>query len=164
MLLGIVSDIHDHREHAAAAAEALRERGIAKLLLLGDYCSPAGVRAFLSLKGLPGIGILGNNDGDILELQEAFEILGWTLAGPFHACEEEGWRIAAYHGTVPQLTDALVSCGSYDVVLCGHTHDAVIREEGRTLFVNPGTVHGSGKRATCAVLDTAKRKAELIEL
>jgi putative phosphoesterase len=164
MLLGILSDIHDHFEHAEKAAAALRARNVEKIILLGDYCSPGGIRPLAELKGIPGVGILGNNDGDIFDLQGAFHEFGWTLAREFSATEVDGKRIAVYHGTIQQITDALVACGTYDIVLSGHTHQALITQQSNTLFFNPGTVHGSGKRATCGVVDTEKRAAEVIDL
>ena len=54
---------------------------------------------------------------------------------------------------------------SFDVVVHGHTHKAEIRQEGETLVVNPGEVcrYLSG-RATIALLDTDKQRAEIVEL
>ena len=62
------------------------------------------------------------------------------------------------------MKDALVSCGKYDVVLHGHSHACENTKTGRTLVLNPGTVHGFGGRATVMIFDTGSRKAELIDL
>ena len=72
--------------------------------------------------------------------------------------------IAVYHGTVPALTEALVGCGRYDLVVTGHTHKMVNERIGETLLLNPGSAHGFGERATVMVVETTDLEVELVEL
>jgi putative phosphoesterase len=58
---------------------------------------------------------------------------------------------------------SVTCCGAYDVVVHGHTHQASLSKEGRTLVVNPGEICGylSGK-STFAILDATTRAARII--
>lgn len=160
MKIAILSDTHDHVENILKAVEKLKYYKPERWIHLGDFISPGGVK---QLTGTTGIGVLGNNDGDIFELQEAFVKINWKLAGYFYEEEIDGLKIACYHGTVQPITDALIKCGTYDVVLTGHTHQPVIETIGKTLHINPGTVHGIGNKPTAAVLDTKTKEAEIVE-
>lgn len=108
--------------------------------------------------------VFGNNDGERLGLTHAFRKFGWRLEGDFLSLEVDGRRIAVYHGTVGAITEALIDCGHYDVVITGHTHEPVNRMAEETLVLNPGTAHGFGERATVMILDALAGRAELIEL
>lgn len=123
----------------------------------GDFCSPFAVLPF---KGLNLVGVFGNNDGDIYRIMDKFNDIDATHAGEFLDFKEDAVRFAVYHGTQPGITDALVKCGTYDVVISGHTHEKVLRKEGKTTFINPGTVHGFDKEATFAIFDTATKETE----
>ncbi len=65
----------------------------------------------------------------------------------------------------PQIVDALAVSGSYDVVIYGHTHKAVIEEKGNALVINPGECCGylTGRK-TVAILDLEKGEAKVVEL
>ncbi len=161
MLLGILSDTHDHLEHIALAKKVLADRGADPVVHLGDICAGPAVRA---MAGMPLIGIVGNNDGDLLGLQRNFKQIDADFRGQFAVLEFDGLRIACYHGTVAELTDALIKSTSYDVVLTGHTHEATIEERDGVLALNPGSVHGFGKPGTVAILDTITKHAEILTL
>lgn len=161
MLIGIISDTHDNAENTREAVELFREKKIKKIYHLGDFCSPG---AIVALEGTNGIGILGNNDGDIPHLQEALSKVDWELKGHFYEEEVDGLSLALYHGTEPSITRALIDCGHYDVVLSGHTHKEGFGVCGDTLHINPGTIHGFGSTPTLAVLDTKSKEVEIFEL
>lgn len=66
-----------------------------------------------------------------------------------------------YHGTQPDITEALVHCKLYDVVISGHTHTAFSSREQNTLWVNPGSAHGFDDAPTAAIYDTNEMRHAL---
>lgn len=161
MLIGILSDSHEHLTHIALAKRLLQEREVSMAIHLGDYCAGPSVRA---LEGLNIIGIAGNNDGDLLRILGNFKKIGGDFRGHFCTLEYDGLSIACYHGTEQPITDALIDCGSYDVVLTGHTHQARFITRGNVLAINPGSVHGFEFGPTVAVLDTVTRNVDILSL
>lgn len=162
MLLGILSDTHEHLENIEKARKIFAERGASPVIHLGDYCAGPSVRA---MQGMKVIGILGNNDGDVLRIQRCFHEIDGEFRWQFCVLEFDGLKIACYHGTENEITEALVLCGKYDVVLSGHTHHSSLQTVGKTLALNPGSAHGFEEEAPMiAVLDTETKKAEIIPL
>ena len=161
MKIGIVSDSHEKIENIKKAVGIFNERKVEFVFGLGDYISPPSVRAF---KGVKLIGVFGNNDGETLGLIKAFNDIGGELLGDFGEVEKGGLKFALYHGTSEAIQDALIKSGKYDVVLCGHTHEAKKEQVGKTLFINPGSANGFGGEATIAVFDTSTKDVEFIKL
>ena|SRR4030065_1638966 len=161
MKIGIISDSHDHTENIKKSITILKDRKVDFVLHLGDYVNPASVKLF---KGIKLIGIFGNNDGDKYRLMNAFNEIGGEIKGDFYEIEADNIKIACYHGTEPQLKDALIESNKYDVVLYGHTHECVNKKIRNTLVLNPGTVHGFWEKATIIIFDTRTRKAKLVTL
>ncbi len=164
MLYGVFSDTHDSIDNIRKAMKVFRERGVKTAIHLGDYCAGPSLRAIGEEKAVKVIGILGNNDGDYLSIQRNLQAAGGELKGQFYTFEADGAKIACYHGTVAELTDALIGCGTYNIVLYGHTHEPKEEKRGKTYALNPGSVHGFGGKATVAILDTAKCSADIVEL
>jgi hypothetical protein len=161
MKIGIMSDSHDHAKNIKIAIEVFIKNRVDLIIHLGDYVNPASIKLF---KGTKLIGIFGNNDGDKYRLMNSFKEIGGEIHGDFYETSIDGMKIACYHGTEPQLKDSLIASGIYDVVLYGHTHECVQEKTGKTLVLNPGTVHGFWERATFMILDTHTGKAEIIEI
>ncbi len=161
MRIGIISDTHDHVPHIVKAVELMKQKGVALVIHAGDFCSPFAVLPF---GGLNMTGIFGNNDGDTYRILDKFSQIDARHGGEFLDFEEDGLRFAVYHGTQPGITEALIKCGIYDVVIAGHTHERVLREEGRTLFINPGSAHGFDKEATFAIFDTETKETEFVAI
>lgn len=161
MLIGLISDTHDHVPHIKQAVNLFKERNAELVLHSGDYCSPFTIPHF---EGLNLKGIFGNNDGDKYLLMSKFREIGASLEGTFMEVEADGMKIAVYHGTDQPITNALHQSGIYDVVVTGHTHETVIEEIGNTLAINPGTANGFGEAATIAFLDTNTRNVEFADL
>jgi hypothetical protein len=161
MKIGIVSDSHDNLQNIKRGVDILLNKGVDFVLHLGDYVNPNSVKAF---KGIRLIGIFGNNDGDRFRLMNAFNEIGGEIKGEFYEFKCNGLHIACYHGTEPQLRDALIACGRYDLVIYGHTHECVDETKGNTRVLNPGTIHGFGDRATVMVFDPKNQQVEIIDL
>ena len=160
MLIGIVSDTHDHLSRLRQALALCRERGAEIILHAGDFVSPFTAEEFRKAD-LPVIGVFGNNDGDKLYLRERFSGVGDLHPGP-HEMELAGRRIVLMHE--PRALEALVASRRYDLVVYGHTHQIAL-QRGQPLVINPGECSGwlSG-RATCAVVDLSTWAAEILDL
>lgn len=156
-----MSDSHDHLENVEKCVTLFRKQKISFVIHLGDFVNPNSVRA---LNGLKVVAIFGNNDGDRFRMMHAFHDIGGKIIGDFHDFEADTLRFAAYHGTEPGITNALIECGNYDVVMYGHTHSCINSKSGKTLVLNPGTSHGFGGRATVMVFDTKSRTSEIISI
>lgn len=162
MFLGILSDTHEHLENIGKAKKIFESRGASPVIHLGDYCAGPSVRA---MEGMKVIGILGNNDGDPLRIQKCFREIGGEFRSFFCVLEFDGLKIACYHGTENEITEALVASGRYDIVLSGHTHHSSLRTVGKTLALNPGSAHGFEEEAPMiAVLDTETKMAEIVPI
>jgi putative phosphoesterase len=188
MKIGILSDTHDHIVNTRVALSMLRNLKADLILHAGDYCAPFMVPLF---KNWQLHGVFGNNDGDHFRIQQKFTEISGKLHGEFMDQVIDGIRIAMYHGTQQGITDALIHCMKYDLVITGHTHQAenkvyehkgssnvveTIESDriqlsadnagrvGRTLHINPGTVNGLGEIATFAIYDTVTGFGEIIGL
>lgn len=161
MLIGLISDSHDHVPNIEQAVEIFKNRSVDVVLHAGDFCSPFTVPPF---EGLPIKGVFGNNDGDHYLLLDKFRAIDAEHFGSFGDLKIDGKRIALYHGTDAPITVALEQCGNYDLVVSGHTHEKKVEMINETLAVNPGTAHGFDGEATIALIDTKKMSAGFLSL
>jgi len=159
MLIGIMSDTHDNLPAIRRAVEVFNDMNVELVLHAGDFVAPFVARELKRLKA-PLKGVFGNNDGERKGLYEALGIYDELIE-----LEADGMKIAVTHGTNEVLVRALARSRLYDVVVVGHTHRYEIREEGRTILVNPGEVCGyvTGVKSV-ALLDTRKREVRIINL
>jgi len=165
MLIGLISDTHDNLPLVEKAIKRLNNEKVDLVLHAGDYTSPFTIPKFRALS-CRLIGVFGNNDGDHELLKKKFgETQNCEVRGRFAQVDAEGFRIALLHGEETELYNALVSCGSFNAIVSGHTHISLNETKGRTIVVCPGEVCGYlyGK-PTFALLDTSERAATLIEL
>jgi putative phosphoesterase len=167
MRVGVVSDSHDNVSAIRRAGEELRRRGVSLVLHAGDWVSPFSARFLREAlgEGVRIVGVLGNNEGERPYFLEVARKFGVEVAGEAAELEVAGRRVAVYHGTSPILLRALVESGLYDVVVYGHTHQAVVERRGGTLVVNPGELCGClTGRSTYAVVDLDKLEVDLFFL
>ena len=161
MRIGICSDSHDHITKIERAVSFFKHEDTAMVIHAGDYCSPFTIPYFESL---PLHGIFGNNDGDKTQILQKFDQIGATIYGDFFSFRENGLTFAVYHGTYPEITDSLILCGKYNVVISGHTHKPSIDTVGECLHINPGSVHGFEGDGMVAIFDTVTRNVRFKEL
>jgi len=159
MLIGIMSDTHDNLPAIRKAVELFNRENVELVIHAGDYVAPFVAGELKNLKA-PLRGVFGNNDGERKGLYEALGICDELIE-----LEADGMKIAVTHGTNEVLVRALARSRLYDVVVVGHTHHYEIREEGRTILVNPGEVCGylTGVKSV-ALLDTRMREVRIINL
>lgn len=162
MKLGVISDTHDHLAAISEAVEVFNREGIDLLVHAGDFVSPFTSMPFQQLNA-QFLGIFGNNDGDKQLLTRYYRENGvGELYGDPYEFEFGSWRIVVTHK--PELVKPLAASGLYDLVIYGHTHQAVIDAPAdRTWIINPGECCGylSGRK-TVALLDLDRGAARLL--
>jgi len=161
----IVSDSHDRAEPLALAVREAKAAGATAVIHCGDLIGTQTLRATLA-EGLPVHVIHGNNLGDPVSLarwaRERPEQLQYH--GPDARLELAGRRVFAVH--YPEYGYAMACTGDWDLVCCGHSHEAGIQhvpnvKGGRTWLVNPGTVAGLAAPATWALGDLEAMRFDL---
>ena len=159
MLIGLMSDTHDHQDYTRKAIDLFNKREVQYVIHAGDYTSPFTLKLFKELN-CKYVGIFGNNDGDKLLLLERSD--GNIFYQPYLFTLHER-KIVVVHEH--HLVDALADSGHFDLIVYGHTHEPVVKKVNNTLVVNPGEA-GSwlyGK-ATVAIADLEEMEAEVIGL
>jgi putative phosphoesterase len=157
MKVCIVSDSHDHRPLLAAAVRTAKEAGAEAVLHCGDVVAPSTLSVITPL-GLPVHVIHGNNVGDMFMMARIASKPGnrITFYGQDAGIELAGRRIFLVH--YPHYAKAMATTGDWDLVCCGHDHEAKIETVqnvggGSTWLVNPGTVGGVAAPATYVLGD-----------
>jgi putative phosphoesterase len=165
MKICIVSDSHDRAEPLASAVREAKVQGAEVVIHCGDVIGTQTLRAALAV-GLPMHVIHGNNLGDPVSLSRwARERPGQLdYHGPDARLELGGRRIFVVH--YPEYGHAMACTGDWDLVCCGHSHEAEVRQVGnmkggRTWLVNPGTVAGLAAPATWALGDLQAMRFEV---
>lgn len=165
MKICIVSDSHDRADALAAAVRAGAAAGAMAVIHCGDVIGTQTLRAALEV-GLPVHVIHGNNLGDPVSLSRwARERPGkLEYHGPDARLELGGRRVFVVH--YPEYGHAMACTGDWDLVCCGHSHEAGVRQVanvkgGKTWLVNPGTVAGLAAPATWALGDLQAMRFEL---
>ena len=165
MKICVVSDSHDRADPLAAAVKAAAARGAQAVIHCGDLIGTQTLRGALDV-GLPLHLIHGNNIGDQVSLARWVRERNGQLQyhGPDARLELSGKRIFAVH--YPEHGHAFACTGDWDLVCCGHSHQAEMRtvvnvKGGKTWLVNPGTVAGLSAPATWILGDLEAMRFEL---
>ncbi|MFQ5839120.1 MAG: metallophosphoesterase [Candidatus Methylomirabilales bacterium] len=149
MLIGLMSDSHDHLERIERAVERMNSEKVDSVIHAGDFIAPFALDP-LDLLKVDWVGIYGNNDGEKVGLNT--RSAGRITKGPLRLTLDNR-RITVVH--ILGDLDLKAEQEQADVVVFGHSHRAETRSEGSLLLVNPGEVYGwRTGRATVATLDT----------
>jgi len=165
MKIGVISDTHDQIRPILKAIKIFNKEKVEMAIHCGDWVSPFAAARFSALK-CPIKGVFGNCDGDKEHLRERSRFI------EFHEekieLEAGGKKLFATHGHNRMLLDAALKSGNYDAVFSGHSHTAHIKKEGKTLWLNPGTLveetNPDVKGMSIAVYDTGSNTARIIRL
>jgi uncharacterized protein len=148
MRVCIVSDSHDRGPMLARAIQAARAEGAEAVIHCGDLIGGNTLKPSLAL-GLPIHAVHGNNLGDpVATARIAYQSGGLlTYHGQDAMITLGDQRIFVTH--YPHYGHAMACTGDYELVCCGHSHEAEVRRQpnvrgGHTWLVNPGTVAGLG--------------------
>lgn len=168
MKICVVSDSHDRAPLLAAAVAAAKLAGAELVIHCGDLIGAMTLRPLLEL-GLPVHVVHGNNLGDPLALWNLCKVSAGLISyhGPDIDLRLAGRRLFATHH--PHYARGLACTGDYDIVCCGHSHAASVRQQatvagGMTWLLNPGSVGGLGAPATWLLADLAKFDFEIRQL
>lgn len=163
VMIGVISDTHDNMEAMDKAVRFFNNKKVEFVVFAGDFVTPLSVEPLKNLE-CPLKGIFGNNEGDKVNVNRKLSEVGAEFSD-FLEMEHDDRKIAVYHGHNPNILDALVKSGKYDIVIAGHTHTPETTVEGKTMLLNPGECCGylTGIR-TIATLDLKEMKAEIHEL
>ncbi len=168
MKICIVSDSHDRAPMLAAAVAAAKHAGAQAVIHCGDVIGAMTLRPLIAL-GLPVHVVHGNNLGDPLALFNLCASSGGLIT--YHGADIDlvlaGRRLFATH--YPHYGRGLACTGDYDIVCCGHSHQASVLQQptvsgGTTWLVNPGSVAGLGAPATWLLADLASFDFEIRRL
>ena len=183
MKIAVFSDVHDNLVRWLEAVETLKSEKIKIGICCGDIGELQTLETVAqSLKTL--YLALGNLDYKIKDKIDSglptSPRLHWTgrrndkeevkdsiglfpenvRATPdFGEVELRGRKIAFAHNHY--LGRQLAKSGKYDVVFYGHTHTPWEEKIGNTVLLNPGEISGQFGRASFAIYDLKKMKAEL---
>jgi hypothetical protein len=163
MIVGIISDTHDNIDKLREACTLFEEYGVELVLHGGDH----NRQDIYDEMGFPMISVLGNHD-DPYRFEDYTNARGFKIE--FHEGTYEfsldGKEIAICHGDLPYKIIPLVNCQKYDLVITGHNHIPGLKQNGKTLRINPGhfkvPVKGDYpdyKLATIALYDTLTGEA-----
>lgn len=156
MKVCIVSDSHDRADALAGAVREAAAQGAQAVIHCGDVIGTHTLRPALKL-GLPMHVIHGNNLGDPVSLHRlSGELLQYH--GADAKLELGGRKIFVVH--YPEYGYAMACTGDWDLVCCGHSHEAGIQQVknirgSTTWLVNPGTVAGLAAPSTWVLGDLA---------
>jgi putative phosphoesterase len=168
MKVCILSDSHDNRRLLEAAVEHAQALGAEAVLHCGDVVAPSTL-SVLKRFALPVHVIHGNNTGDLYMLSRISHRPGSDVHyyGQDAGMDLGGRRIFLVH--YPHYARAMATTGDWDLVCCGHDHDAKIEQiahikGGHTMLVNPGTVGAVGAPATYVLGNLATMEFELVDV
>jgi putative phosphoesterase len=159
MVIGIISDTHDHMDNIRKALKIFKGKNVKVILHAGDFVSPFTWRLFKDFEG-EFYGVFGNNDGDRVLLKKMY---GERIQNQIRELEIENKKIALMHE--PQMIESIAISGKFDLIVYGHMHEVDIRKINNTLIINPGEACGwlYGK-ATLILLDLENLKPEVVSL
>lgn len=140
MLIGVLSDTHNHTDNLQTALEICRRAGAQTIFHCGDMTTVETARL---LDGFNVVFVYGNGDTASGAIREA--LLGMNsdnFGGLVYTGEVGGVSIAAVHGHLDGVLPELVHSGKYAYVFHGHSHRRKDEWIGQTRVINPGALGG----------------------
>ncbi len=161
----IVSDSHDRADPLAQAVREAKALGAEAVIHCGDLIGAQTIKPALA-EGLPIHAIHGNNLGDPQAMQFQSRKSGGQLQyyGSEATLDLAGRRIVVVH--YDHHGYAMACTGNWELVCCGHSHQAEARQVPNvkgvsTWLVNPGTVAALAAPATWILADLASMSFEI---
>jgi uncharacterized protein len=175
MLIGIISDTHDHLVGLRKAIQIFKKYKAEMIIHCGDWVSPFTLEFFdeeMKDFPVPIKSVVGNNPGDIKRTMSSNSQMKnpieWAKRSTLDI-EIGDKKAVVYHGDDHTLLQSLIDSQHYDLIFTGHTHQPRNEMIGKTLVVNPGSTAYAreGKifnQASVAIYNSTKHQAEIIEL
>ncbi len=151
MIIGILSDTHDHADAMAAGLKILADNGARFYIHCGDVGSQ---RCIDLLAGLQSAFVFGNCDFDRVKLAQYAQSIDVPCYGNFADLTLDDQRIAVIHGDDYRLKQRLLAAQEHDYLFQGHTHIRADEKIGKMRAINPGALHRANLK-TVATLDLA---------
>ena len=161
MLIGILSDTHDHIDNAKKAIKLLVDNGTEQIIHCGDFCAPFMIDLF-SEYDIIFHCVFGNIDDRYLTTKKAEEKKTILLYGDMARIEIDNKKIFVNH--FPEIAMIAAKSNEFDAVFYGHTHIAKEEKIGNTLMLNPGEVMNRFGKPSVAIYDTKTNSAKHILL
>ena len=140
MKILLLSDIHDNIWALKTILQSPQAAEADVLICGGDLCSPFIIDLLSGFKKTVHI-VLGNNDCDVAAMiGKLAKYPNIKIHGEYYRDELDNKTIAVNH--YPEKAQKLLQLQAYDVVCYGHDHSIFVRQEGKTLLLNPGAVMG----------------------
>ena len=159
MLIGLLSDTHDHAERMARAVELLLSKQVEALIHCGDLCAGSMLELFPA--AVPCFYVQGNNDwAEELKPKPGQSHLHFLGEGA--TLNLGGKRLAATHGHRPKVTQQLLD-KQPTYLFRGHTHQPEDRQAGAVRWINPGALTRA-RVLTVAVLDLTEDRLQYHEV
>lgn len=134
-----MADSHDNLSNIRKAVTFFNNENVDLVIHAGDLISPFTANEFKNLE-MPFEAVFGNNDGERAGLRTAYSDL--CSLEDFKEFNIFKRKIAVIHGHQEKITEALSTCGSYDVLIRGHSHQSHISFKNRNL----GEQYGRNKQ------------------
>lgn len=164
MYIGILSDIHDHRDNLLWALGSLRDRGVELIFCLGDVVSPF-IASELAQCSVPTFLVFGNNDGDRAMIVKLSQAEGSCLSLAYREFSEyEIDKKKYFLSHYPELAEAAALSGKYAAAFHGHTHRMRGELLGGIPIVCPGEICALATgRVSYAIFNTKDASFEHVE-
>jgi putative phosphoesterase len=161
MLVGVISDSHDHLPNLRQALTILAQRRVPVVFHCGDLIAPFVTR---ELGQFPGAvhTVFGNNDADrflALKVQQT-AAPNVTHHGEFGFVAVESHRIGLTH--YGEYARGFVAAKQCDAAFYGHTHEFKEERIGGGLVLNPGELLGMKGRPSFCIYNTELQSFERI--
>ena len=147
MILGVVSDTHNHIANVIKIIKIFNSRKVDLVVHTGDISQPKTLDLFSKLD-CPLYGVYGNNDLEEKGLVETASSNGFQFQLPPFYFEYAGRRIAVLHDPI-NLEEVIDSYKAIDLIIHGHTHRYRYETIDGVVVFNPGECAGmmKGKNA-----------------
>lgn len=146
MKLFFMSDIHGSLKYAKAAVEAFLNEKADYMVILGDMLyhgprnplpeeyNPKEVANLLNQYKEKIIAVRGNCDADVDQM-----VLNYPCMMDYNIILNDNKRIFITHGHIYN-EEKLPNISSGDILIYGHTHIPLIKQQDGILILNPGSV------------------------
>ena len=160
MRIGIVSDTHNNLKSVKRIVEIFNDARVERVIHTGDITQPKTLDAFSDLT-MPLYGIFGNNDLELVSLNESISKWGYHFVHPPMTDTWFDKRLIVVHDPRDLEEHDL---DQFDLALHGHTHRYRLEKKNATTIFNPGECAGHmvGYNAV-GVLDLNSMAIELIK-